>query len=429
MARVVKELTNMEIDEISLVERPANAHAKVVIAKSDDVMEESVPEIFNEEGDLLDEESLSEGDVVFDSEGEPFLVVPDEELVGKSDVLEDELTEEDVELLEEAFDKPLDEITDEDLQDLEDYVNDDDIEKGVLTGAKRVLSDGTEAALGSVSSKAPKVGKTKSVHVAGPNSGGTQFKGATDATKNLNRGQQLDPKKVAGTTAAAGAVTAALGGAAAGAKALKGSKNATGFGAHLSRNKKAYGIGAGALGAGGLAGGAYGMSQKDKFGKSASFADELREELSKSMNDLDRDEAISKAMEQVADMEEYLVEAQEIAKSERDLRLRREYEEVAKSYNLPVDSEELAPALMAIAEYLPEEYGSVIHKSLSAAGEILFEEMGMQGAADNNDVLYAVDEFIDGNVSKSDNISKAEAVEAVFADNPQAYDEYMATRY
>ena len=118
----------------------------------------------------------------------------------------------------------------------------------------------------------------------------------------------------------------------------------------------------------------------------------------------------------------------EIAKSERDLRLVREYEEVAKSYNLPIPSDELGPVLMAIAEELPYEYGEVIHKALSAAGEIIFEEYGTEGAGSNNDVLTAVDAYIDENVSKSD-ISKAEAVEAVFDANPGAYDEYMATRY
>jgi hypothetical protein len=33
MARVVKELTGIEIDEISLVDRPANQHARVQSAR------------------------------------------------------------------------------------------------------------------------------------------------------------------------------------------------------------------------------------------------------------------------------------------------------------------------------------------------------------------------------------------------------------
>ena len=62
----VKELRDMEIDEISLVDRPANQHAKVVIAKRA-TEEDIVPEeIYNEDGELLDAELLEEGDVVFD---------------------------------------------------------------------------------------------------------------------------------------------------------------------------------------------------------------------------------------------------------------------------------------------------------------------------------------------------------------------------
>lgn len=253
MSRIVKELTDMEIDEISLVDRPANAHAKVVIAKRA-TEEDNVPEgIFNEDGQELDPYSVDAGDVVFDGEGEAFVVVEEDqelESVGKS------------------YDYP-----------------------------------------------------------------------------------------------------------------------------------------------------------------ETSFADELREELSKSLTGIERDEVIAKAMGQVDEMRQAMEEAEIIAKSERDLRLTREYEEVAKSYNLPVDSEDLAPVLLAIAEELPYEYGATIHKALSAAGEILFDELGSQGYSTNNDVLDSVDRYIEESIEKSEGISKSEAVSAVFDANPDAYDEYMATRY
>ena len=89
MPRPIKELTDMEIDEISLVDRPANAHAKVVITKRDE--EAEVPEdVFNENGEVIDASSLTEGDVVFDDGGQAFVVVSDEfetddVEVGKSD--------------------------------------------------------------------------------------------------------------------------------------------------------------------------------------------------------------------------------------------------------------------------------------------------------------------------------------------------------
>ena len=249
MSRATKVLTDMEIDEISLVDRPANSHARVVIAKRD-TEEDTVPEgIYDEDGDQVDPELLEAGEVVFDGDGEAFVVVEDE-------------------------------------QELET------------------------------------VGKNYEV----------------------------------------------------------------------------------------------------------SFADELREELSKSLTNIERDDVIAKAMGQVDEMSYAMEQAEEIAKSERDLRLTREYEDVAKSYNLPVYAEDLAPVLLAIAEEMPYEYGEVIHKALSAVGEILFEEQGVIGYGTNNDVLDTVDAYIDENIAKAD-VSKSEAVEAVFDANPDAYDEYMSTRY
>lgn len=247
MPRIVKQLTDMEIDEISLVDRPANQHARVLISKRDDSEEDLVPEIYNEEGIALDMDDLNEGDVVFDESGNAFVVT-----------LENEQTEE----------------------------------------------------------NAP-VGK--------------------------------------------------------------------------------------------------------------SFSEELRESLSKAITDRDRDQVIAKAQSDLAAMAAKVDEAEKIAKAERDLRLVKEYEEVAKNYNLPVDSKELAPALMAIAEHLPYQVGEVIHKALTAAGSI-FEEIGKSGGNSNNDVLDMVENYIEQNVSKSD-ISKAEAYEAIFDANPAAYDEYIRTRY
>jgi hypothetical protein len=70
----VKELTNIEIDEVSLVDVPANQHARVAIAKRA-IKEDNVPEIYNESGELLDADLLEPGDTVFDAEGNAFEVV------------------------------------------------------------------------------------------------------------------------------------------------------------------------------------------------------------------------------------------------------------------------------------------------------------------------------------------------------------------
>ena len=341
----VKELQDMEIDEISLVDRPAAQHAKVVIAKRA-TEEETVPEeIYNEDGELLETELLEEGDVVFDEDGQAYVVVDEES----------------------EFDPEMEEV-------------------GKAIGFKGV---------GQMKDAAFKAAPSFRARAAGANlkrkagerylNPKMSFKGTGDmkGTTLKQRGRDRVKWGNASKDAAIGAAVTSAGGAAA-------------YGAHKKVQK--------------------------------SFADELREELSKSYTDADRDEVIAKAMGQVDDMAASLAEAEEIAKSERDLRLTREYEEVAKTYNLPVEPSELAPVLMAIAETLPYEYGEVIHKALSAAGEILFEEVGTQGYASNNDVLTSVDAYIDENIAKAD-ISKAQAVEAVFAENPNAYDEYMATRY
>lgn len=338
MARVVKEISDMEIDEISLVDRPANQHAKVVITKNFSE-EEAMPDIYDEDGDILDFDEVTEGDVVFDETGEAFVVV-DEEFE-----YEDEM-----ESIGKAKFGPL---------------------EGLSTGAAQIVGRGTQKAQGL----------------------GAKAKGFYTKKKVEMDDLGISPKEV--TRLRGGRVAATAGG------------------------------GAALAGAGG--GGAYAYNKRGKSGVKKSFADELREELSKSLTTIERDEVIAKALSQVDEMSESLAEAEEIAKSERDLRLLREYTEVAKSYNVPVDADELAPVLMAIAEHLPYEYGEVIHKALGSAGDMIFAEIGYQGQADNNDVLSQVDAYIEQNVSKSD-ISKAEAVEAVFADNPDAYDEYLSTR-
>jgi hypothetical protein len=251
--RRVKELTDIEIDEISLVDIPANQHARVAIAKRA-TKEDNVPEIYNENGELLDADLLEPGDTVFDAEGNAFEVVL-----------------EDVEVAEdEAFEPEL-------------------------------------------------VGKN--------------------------------------------------------------------------------------------------------------FADEIRTELSKAFSDVERDDVISKAMARVAELEARASVAEEIAKSERGLRLLGEYTEVAKGYNIPVNPQELAPVLMRMSETMSYEDCSVIHKALSNAGSAIFDEVGFIGGGDNNDVMTQVNAFLDEGVSKSESVSKADAVEEFFRSNPDAYDMYRAEQF
>lgn len=94
------KLVDMELDEISLVKKGANQYSTVSIAKSLSSEEEEMGNLFDENGDLVDVESLDYGDVVFDEEGNAF------------------------------------EVSEEDTgDDAEEEVEDDEVEKAFYTGA------------------------------------------------------------------------------------------------------------------------------------------------------------------------------------------------------------------------------------------------------------------------------------------------------
>ena len=70
MTRMVKRLSQLEIDEVSLVDRPANQHGLVAIAKND--QEDAMPDLFDAEGTPVELEDLQVGDFVYDDEGTEF---------------------------------------------------------------------------------------------------------------------------------------------------------------------------------------------------------------------------------------------------------------------------------------------------------------------------------------------------------------------
>lgn len=262
--RVVKHVSDMEIDEISLVDRPANQHALVTIAKRRAIEEENVPDaevFYDDTGAEINPDKLSYGDHVFDSEGIEYVLEPEDEV-------------------EEA------------------------VEEKELAGAG--VSKAFEA-------EVAEAGKT------------------------------------------------------------------------------------------------------------------LLDELAKAVTESDRNEVIAKALAQNTELSKRLEEAEKIAKSERTLRLEREYIAKAAEYNVPIPSDELGPVLMRMAELMPFDDCKVIHKALTAAGEMLFTEAGFQGEADNDDPLTQVEMAIQEHVSKSaGEVSKHQAMEAFFDTNPAAYDAYVA---
>jgi len=271
MPRHVREVTNIEIDEVSLVDRPANQHAKVAIAKRATEEEQTVPdvEIFDEGGQSLDESELEHGDIVYDSEGDAFMYVVDGEEIP-------EISE--------------------------------------------------EPELAGVSKSAELFGKSES----------------------------------------------------------------------------------------------------------PSLGDQVREDLSKALTEMDRDEVISKAMDEISKANQRADEASEIAKAERELRLTKDYIAKAETYSLPIEADELGPVLMRMSDTMSYDDCAVIAKALDAASEAISymsSELGFEGGGDNNEVISQVDAFLDESLSKSeDKISKAEAMEGFFVENPVAYDEYLSTR-
>lgn len=98
MTRKARQINDLVIDEISLVDKGANQHAVVTIAKSASGEMEETMEIFDEQGNPLDMDALNDGDVVYDAAGEAYRFDLDPE---------DEFEEErEPELVGKSFDNP-----------------------------------------------------------------------------------------------------------------------------------------------------------------------------------------------------------------------------------------------------------------------------------------------------------------------------------
>lgn len=272
MTRRVRQINDLRIDEISLVDKGANQHAVVTIAKSASGEKEKAVEIYDEEGNLLDGESLNDGDVVYGEDGQAYLFSLDADTEGND---EDELQ------------------------------------------------------------------------------------------------QERQPELVG--------------------------KSANPFRREVKKSATAV-----------------------------SFSKNLREELSKALNDNDRDEIIAKAFDGLETLSEEVTKANDRANSERQIRLEREYTEIAKSYNLPLPDDELGGVLMRCAESLSQSDCEVIAKCMETAGEAIFEEYGAIGGGDNADVFTTVNSRLDESVSKSNGATREETVADIFAASPELYDQYVA---
>lgn len=186
--------------------------------------------------------------------------------------------------------------------------------------------------------------------------------------------------------------------------------------AFAGRNRKV--IGAGAAGAaGGFAAGRVGKS----------FGQTVLSQLSKALSDDDRDQVIAKALDQVeivAKRNEALEETVAALLEERDL---ADFGSIAKSYGLPGDDDELAGVLYRAAQTLPPEDVAVLDRLFTGAGEVgkaLYTEIGYSGASES-DALSQIFAMAGEAVVKNDlGLTQEQAVTALFAANPSAYDQY-----
>lgn len=364
------KLSDLKIDEVSLVRKGANQHAHVAIAKSAEGEPGGiVEEFYDADGNAVDVDELEHGDIVLDAEGNAFQVDD----------------------------------------------GDEDVEKGV----KDVLSHLNQGgrAVGGAARSAGRRGKAKVKQEAAF----ATYSRPAGAARNARGAARNYGDNFAGNVgdAAGRAKTRGFYGAqdAAGRVGSAGSA----VGGFASQNRVA--LAASGLGAaGGYAGG-----RNDGRRVRKSFAEEVEVELSKALTDDDRDAVISKAFGYMEELEDVAKAAQEMAQAEHDARMDQEFLEVAKSYELPIDDEDLADTLRAIAEALDPEQIEVVRKCLELASISGFDEFGKSGGGDNNDIMTMVESASADVFSKSarGSVSKEQIVGDAFAANPELYDQYL----
>ena len=320
MGRMVKRLSNLEIDEVSLVDRPANQHGLVAIAKAD-TMEDSMS-VYDADGREVEESQLQVGDFVYDGEGNEFQV----------------------------------------------------------TDGDGAADEGHEE---------EEVGKSNPFKLA------SRFGVKDTATAYGNRGKRRAGELVQ--------------------RAMDSEA-----GQHVSRNKHRYGYG-GTAAAG--AGAGYGMSK--------SLGDTVMESLSKALTQDDRDEVISKAMDALEDVAKRNEQLEEVVANLIEERETEQFGAIAKSYGLPGEDADLGGLLHRASQELPEEDVIALDRLFTAAGTVTkayYDEIGITAPGADSDILGQVYAMAGEVVVKNADagITQEQAVTALFSQNPEAYDEYLA---
>ena len=366
MGRMVKRLSNLEIDEVSLVDTPANQHGLVAIAKS---YQEDNMAVFDANGDEVFEEELSNGDLVYDEQGNEYVFTPGED----------------------------------------DDDEDEGVEKGVRGAvARRAIRHTTVAREPASATSRWSPGKTMDSVDRGLLRAGMKARGA------------------AGNARAAGARTRGRLEQA----GESGRRSARNIGTAAGMQYRAIPAGgrAGIRYGGAALGGVGAAEGVEHYRKS--FSDEVLTNLSKALTDDDRDAVIAKAMSYVEDVANRNADLETAVADLLEQRELESYGTVAKGYGqLPVEEDELAGVLMRASQYLPDEDLAVLDRIFAGAGEVTkayFDEVGVAGYGENG-VLEQVYGIANSAISKSaDGTSQEQAVTAIFDTNPAAYDEYEA---
>lgn len=140
---------------------------------------------------------------------------------------------------------------------------------------------------------------------------------------------------------------------------------------------------------------------------------------------------ISKAMDLVSKAQARADEAERIAKEERDYRLEQEYISKAANLALPVSPQELGPVLKRMDDLMDHKDAEIITKALLAGSEAIqtvFEEAGTTyGAA--YETLSKVDQVANELVAKSGHqMTREQATAAIYEMDPSLYSEYLSDK-
>lgn len=392
-------LFDLDIDEISLVDRSANQYATVAFSKRHEQEDEPMT-VFDAEGVEVFDDELELGDVVYAEDGTELVFT---------------------ELADDGTSAGMDQEYYEDAS-AEGYADSDQYE---------LVGKGRHSALGLVthgpreSNRLAGMGRAADRGVSASRhnikEGGLTVAARGQKRRNIGEKQLMNAAEYGDGSTRGGAFRQQAGMYGGRARsAAGGAQERAGQYAYLNPGRTAA-IGAGSVGAAGAGGYAHHKLRK-------SYEDSVYSELSKALNDSDRDQVIAKALGQVQVAEMRAARAEAIAKSMADTAAEAEYAELAAEYGLPADPARLGPVLKRLAEALPDEDLAELDRVFKAFGaqEELLNQVGLDsGGYSDSPVMDEVSAFAHQVVGKSDGLSLEQATVAVFENNPAAYDEYV----